>query len=66
MRDILQEIVENKKVEVEHAKSLLPPAELYRRVEALLDFSIVSMKEALSLSSTGIIAEFKRKSTTKD
>jgi indole-3-glycerol phosphate synthase len=65
MRDILQEIVENKKVEVEHAKSLLPPAELYRRVEALLDFSIVSMKEALSLSSTGIIAEFKRKSPSK-
>ena len=65
MQDILQEIVAYKRMEVEQSKQALPPAELYRRVEPVLDLSTVSMAEALKRLSTGIIAEFKRKSPSK-
>ena len=64
-KDILQEIVAHKRMEVEQNKQLLPPEELYRRVESILDFSTVSMAKALRESATGIIAEFKRKSPSK-
>lgn len=63
--DILQEIVAHKRLEVAQAKELVPPSELYRRVESILDFSVPSMKAALSESPSGIIAEFKRKSPSK-
>ena len=65
MKDILQEIVAHKRMEMEQGKQLLPPEELYRRVESILDFSTVSMSKALRESATGIIAEFKRKSPSK-
>lgn len=65
MADILQEIVAHKRIEVEEAKQLVPPTELYRRVEPLLAFSVASMKAALTESDSGIIAEFKRKSPSK-
>lgn len=65
MTDILQEIVAHKRLEVEQAKQLVPPSELYRRVEPILDFSVASMKAALTASDSGIIAEFKRKSPSK-
>lgn len=65
MTDILQEIVAHKRIEVEQAKQLVPPSELYRRVEPILDFSVASMKAALTESDSGIIAEFKRKSPSK-
>lgn len=65
MQDILQEIVANKRVEVEAAKLAVAPAVLHKQVEAILDFSVVSMKNALTASDSGIIAEFKRKSPSK-
>ena len=64
-KDILQEIVSHKHMEVEQSKQVLPPAELHRRVESILDFSTASMSRALRESATGIIAEFKRKSPSK-
>ena len=65
MQDILQEIVANKRVEVEAAKLAVAPAVLHKQVEAILDFSVASMKNALTASDSGIIAEFKRKSPSK-
>lgn len=65
MADILQEIVANKRVEVERFKQELSEAEIHRRVEAILDFGVASMKEALTTSDSGIIAEFKRRSPSK-
>ena len=63
--DILEEIVANKRVEVEAAKQAVAPQVLHRQVEAILDFSTPSMKQALTTSDTGIISEFKRKSPSK-
>lgn len=65
MKDILQEIVDYKRVEVEQSKTLVPPSLLYRRVEELPTISNVSMKASLVQSQSGIIAEFKRKSPSK-
>ena len=65
MKDILQEIVAYKRVEVERFKAELSEREIHRRVEPLLDFSVVSMSQALIASDSGIIAEFKRKSPSK-
>ena len=64
-QDILQEIVANKRVEVERFKQELSETEIHRRVEAILDFGVASMKEALTTSDSGIIAEFKRRSPSK-
>lgn len=64
-QDILQEIVANKCVEVERFKQELSETEIHRRVEAILDFGVASMKEALTTSDSGIIAEFKRRSPSK-
>ena len=52
-------------MEVAQWKQEVPPTELYRQVEAILDFSAPSMTKALCESSSGIIAEFKRKSPSK-
>lgn len=69
MKDILNDIVEYKKIEVERQKRNLPPVELYRRVDKMkVDASLRpqrSMSRALSASDTGIIAEFKRRSPSK-
>ncbi len=69
MKDILDDIMEFKKIEVEQQKLNLPPAELYRRVEQTkADASLRprrSMSRALASSDTGIIAEFKRRSPSK-
>ena len=65
MKDILEEIIAHKRVEVEGFKQLIPPTEMYRRVEKLLDFGVPSMSKALVTSESGIIAEFKRKSPSK-
>ena len=65
MKDILQEIVAHKRVEVERFKAELSEREIHRRVEPLLDFSVASMSQALTASESGIIAEFKRKSPSK-
>ena len=63
--DILEEIVANKREEIEAAKQAVAPQVLHRQVEAILDFSTPSMKQALTASNSGIIAEFKRKSPSK-
>lgn len=63
--DILEEIVANKRVEVERFKLELSEREIHRRVEPLLDFSVASMSQALTTSDSGVIAEFKRKSPSK-
>ena len=63
--DILEEIVANKRLEVERFKQELSEREIHRRVEAILDFGVASMSQALIASDTGIIAEFKRRSPSK-
>ena len=69
MKDVLDEIVANKRVEVEQWKSVAPPRELYAKVERLMleEEGLIrpSMRQALLDSDTGIIAEFKRKSPSK-
>ena len=65
MQDILQEIVVHKRIEVERFKAELSEQEIHRRVEPLLDFSVASMSQALTVSDSGIIAEFKRRSPSK-
>ena len=65
MKDILEEIIAWKRVEVEDFKKYLPPRQLYSIVEKELDGVCPSMKQALKDSDTGIIAEFKRKSPSK-
>ncbi|MBR5657494.1 MAG: indole-3-glycerol phosphate synthase TrpC [Prevotella sp.] len=69
MKDVLDEIVANKRVEVERWKTVVSPRELYAKVERqMLDEEGIarpSMRQALLDSDTGIIAEFKRKSPSK-
>jgi indole-3-glycerol phosphate synthase len=65
--DILNTIVNNKKIEVEQLKRVLPPFVLYDEVERMIAKTCPppSMKDALMRSPTGIIAEFKRRSPSK-
>ena len=68
MKDILEEIVAHKRVEVAQQKAVVPTQTLYSKVDAeLLNGGRIplSMRNALATSSTGIIAEFKRKSPSK-
>ena len=65
MKDILEEIVAHKRVEVETFKKEIPLAKLASVVEPLLDSPQPSMVAALQASPTGVIAEFKRKSPSK-
>lgn len=67
-KDILEEIVAHKRIEVARQKEEIPPSVLYKQVEDILcDSSRVrrSMRQSLESSSSGIIAEFKRKSPSK-
>ena len=60
----LREIVEHKRVEVEHAKSIAPEAELIarcREVDPTRDF-VGSLLARASTGSTAVIAEVKRRS----
>ncbi|MBO5251165.1 MAG: indole-3-glycerol phosphate synthase TrpC [Bacteroidaceae bacterium] len=63
MKDILDEIVANKRMEVARQKEAVSLKQLID----LCDLSVptLSMKEALEVSATGIIAEFKRRSPSK-
>ena len=68
MKDILEEIVANKRQEVAQAKKLLPAKELYPLVEKIIDENGLKqrfMRECLCQSASGIISEFKRKSPSK-
>lgn len=65
MKDVLDEIVAHKRVEVQQFKELLPEREIHRRVEAVLGSPVASLRKALLASESGIISEFKRKSPSK-
>lgn len=67
MKDILEEIVAWKRIEVEEQKEACPPRQLYAEVESIMAKGMTkrSMKESLNSSPYGIIAEFKRKSPSK-
>ena len=67
MKDILQEIVASKRVEVIQRKQVCSEEYLRNQVEQQMASLPPkrSMKEALRTSETGIIAEFKRKSPSK-
>lgn len=67
MKDVLEEIIAWKRIEVEQQKETLTPALLYRDVETLMQdgIEVHSMHYALANSASGIIAEFKRKSPSK-
>lgn len=65
MKDVLDEIVAWKRVEVARAKETVGASFLHRSVERLLDTSVPSMRAALMSSDSGVIAEFKRKSPSK-
>ena len=64
MKDILSDIVAHKREELKQQRALLSEDELRRHV-ATLPIGGRSMKQALSGSATGIIAEFKRRSPSK-
>lgn len=68
MKDILEEIVANKRIEVSLAKQKLPTEQLYPMVEKMIEENGLkqhSMRESLCNSASGIISEFKRKSPSK-
>lgn len=65
MKDVLDEIVAHKRLEVAAFKEQLPPSRLYQLVEDIVEMPQPSMRQALLDSPTGIIAEFKRKSPSK-
>lgn len=68
MKDILEEIIAWKQIEVEMQKKDMSPDILYRKVEDIMTDStsqVRSMSHALLHSPSGIIAEFKRKSPSK-
>ena len=65
MKDILQEIVAHKRIEVEQQKKLIPMKTLERQLIDAMKRPTASMRSALAASPTGIIAEFKRKSPSK-
>ena len=65
MKDVLDEIVAHKRLEVAAFKEQLPPSRLYQLVEGIVETPLPSMRQALLDSPTGIIAEFKRKSPSK-
>ena len=65
--DILDEIIANKRIEVELFKKELPFRDLMAKVEKVMDegAEVPSMRGALMASDLGIISEFKRKSPSK-
>jgi indole-3-glycerol phosphate synthase len=65
MQDILMKIITHKRLEVERQKEAVPPDILDGYLSDALKSPTRSMREALETSSTGIIAEFKRKSPSK-
>lgn len=67
MKDILEEIVAYKRIEVAAQKEQMPPRKLYAEVERMMAEGVEkrSLSQALATDDYGIIAEFKRKSPSK-
>lgn len=69
MKDVLEKIVAHKRIEVERFKEVITESDIHSRVEAFMATQegryMVSMRQAIVESDTGIIAEFKRKSPSK-
>lgn len=65
MKDILQEIVDHKRIEVDRQKRLVPVATLDKQLAQEGKRPVRSMRAALEASPYGIIAEFKRRSPSK-
>ncbi|NDV93708.1 indole-3-glycerol phosphate synthase TrpC [Dysgonomonas sp. 521] len=64
MTNILDKIVANKKLEIEKQKGIIPLAELEKQITNVP--KTLSFRDALKNSKTGIIAEFKRRSPSRD
>ena len=67
MKDILEEIVAYKRIEVAEQKDHTSPRKLYAEVERMMAQGVEkrSLSQALTENDYGIIAEFKRKSPSK-
>lgn len=69
MNDILSEIIDHKRTEIEMQKQAVSAQQLLEQINASGENNRPSprrsMKQALAASSTGIIAEFKRRSPSK-
>ena len=65
MTDILQDIIANKRIEVERQKQAVRLQTLLALGGERLERTTYSMRASLAASSSGIIAEFKRKSPSK-
>jgi len=67
MKDVLEEIVAYKRIEVAEQKEQMPPRKLYAEVEPIMAEGVMmrSLSQALVQDKCGIIAEFKRKSPSK-
>lgn len=65
MSDILEEIIDYKRIEVERFKAEKSEWHIHAEVERILGGKVPSLKTALMSSDTGIIAEFKRRSPSK-
>ena len=61
---ILDKIIANKRIEVKQQKAAISLSDLEKRIENVTKTH--SFRDALSNSSTGIIAEFKRRSPSRD
>lgn len=64
--DILEDIIAHKQIELQHQKKAVPLQTLLGLASEAMDRNTVSMRESLENSTCGIIAEFKRKSPSKD
>lgn len=65
MKDILQDIITNKRIEVQRQKEAINLHTLLALGNDRLERQTLSMRAALAASSSGIIAEFKRRSPSK-
>lgn len=67
MKDVLEEIVANKRIEVAEQKKQVPPQKLYAEVERMMAEGVIvrSLSQSLAQDNYGIIAEFKRRSPSK-